>query len=52
MHTTDWSSCALQRASFGVRSTALVTVTTDKGDFILDQASDEVKLWSDVRTNH
>jgi len=28
--------------------TALVTVTTDKGDFVLDQATDDVKLWSEV----
>jgi len=32
----------------GGEGTAVVTVTTDKGDLILDQATDEVKLWSDV----
>ncbi len=28
--------------------TALLVVITDKGDFILDQLTDEVKLWRDV----
>lgn len=28
--------------------TAVLVVTTDKGDFVLDQATDDIKIWSEV----